>query len=446
MAVGLVGHYLGAKMGIGVFIDRLMGPLMDELSSRGIEAKLICSPNALKQTPAIAAIQAKSPQQVSVLPELDYAPIKRFGWIATQFSDYCKAEGIDQVIWLSNPMVLPWHPPSIAVLHDVNEWKAKEKYGSWIKTTLRAWMYLEASILWAKKIVCVSDATTTDLAEFRPQPEVQERVRTIPNGLDSPLVGLVPAEVNAPEAPFLLSVGRIDPEGKRLPEAVALVEAMRRLSEEPWELHLTGGMNKSTQQAGEDFIASTSTVPWIHYHGYIDDPTLAAWYSHATAVVFLSENEGFGSPVAEAASFGRRVIVNANNQATLGAGGDAVIPVRPQDAKAAAIAVLNQLGGGALENAAVRAIATQGSAVASDTRKINRQTLRQTSGQTNRRAGTVAVANPTVKPVSKSLQPSKPAKQMLAAPKVYTYADAAIVYADEIQQLVKVCELYRNSG
>lgn len=386
MTVGLIGHYLGAKMGIGVFIDRLLDPLLEEMTRQGIDAKVICSPNALNQTPALQRLAARSPQQISVLPALDYTPIKRFAWMATQFGNYCRKEGLDQVVWLSNPIVLPWHPPSIAVLHDVNEWKAKEKYGSWLKTTLRAWMYLEASILWAKKIVCVSQATTDDLCHFRPKPQVRRKVRTIPNGLDSPLSSLTPAKIAAPNAPFLLSVGRIDPEGKRLPEAVSLVETLRSQSGEPWELHMTGGMNKSTQQAGEAFIESVASVPWVHYHGYTEDAALAAWYSHASAVVFLSDNEGFGSPVAEAASFGRRVIVNANNQATLGAGGSAVIPVSPQDPRGGAARVLHELG------------ASNGDA-----------------SQGNTKGGVLT-----------------------APPKVYTYADAAISYAAEICQLASI--------
>ena len=378
MTVGLVGHYLGAKMGIGVFIDRLLEPLIEEMAQQGIDAKVICSPNAIAQTPSIQRIKARSPRQVSVLPPLDYSPIKRFGWVATQFTSYCQQEGIDQVVWLSNPIVLPWHPPSIAVLHDVNEWKAKEKYGSWVKTTLRAWMYLEASIQWAEKIVCVSQATTDDLCRFKPQTHIRQKISTIPNGLDSPLSSLTPAKIDVPKEPFLLSVGRIDPAGKCLPEAVSLVESLRALSGEPWELHMTGGMNKSTQKAGEEFIESVADVPWVHYHGYTEDADLAAWYSHATAVVFLSENEGFGSPVAEAASFGRRVVVNSNNQATLGAGGDAVIPVSPQDSHRAATHVLEAI------NVADRFIVGGG---------------------------------------------------VIAPPKIYTYADAAVSYATEISKL-----------
>ena len=387
MTVGLIGHYLGDRMGIGVYLDRLLEPLMAELAERGIDASVISSPNALKQTPAIQRLsqqQASQQSSVVVLPALDYAPIKRFGWVATQFSSYCRQQGFNQIVWLSNPMVIPWHPPSIAVVHDVNEWKEPEKYGSRLKTTLRSWMYLEASIQWAQKIVCVSEATTADLCHFRPSVDAC-RVRTIPNGLDSPLKSLVPADIKVPLAPFLLSVGRIDPAGKRLPEAVALVESLRSISGVPWELHLTGGMNKSTQQAGEDFVQSVASIPWVHYHGYIDDPTLAAWYSHATAVVFLSDNEGFGSPVAEAASFGRRVIVSENNEATLGSGGSAVIPVAPQNPRQAATAVLEQVS--------------------------------STSGSVSKSA------------VSKSAA-------LTAPPQVYAYADAAIAYADEIHGLM----------
>lgn len=384
MTVGLVGHYLGARMGIGVFLDRLLGPLMQTLKDQGIDAKIIASPNALRCTQAIETLQRQSPETVTVLPQLDYPPLQRFAWVSAQFASYCQQEGFDQIIWLSNPMILPWHPPSIAVLHDVNEWKAKEKYGSQLKTTLRSWMYLEASIKWAKKIVCVSEATTADLYHFRPQPQLRQKIITIPNGLDSPLAALTPAKVDLPDAPFLLSVGRIDPAGKKLPDAIALTEAMRDLSNQPWEIHFMGGMNKSTQQAGEAFIQSLEALPWAIYHGYTEDDALAAWYRQTNAVVFLSENEGFGSPVAEAASFGKRVVVNASNQATIGAGGSAVIPVAPgqnSEAAQAAATVLNQL------EVAQRPVNSGGAA---------------------------------------------------APPKIYTYADAAVSYAKEIRALAGV--------
>lgn len=339
MTIALVAHYIGPKMGIGVYIDRLVPPLVKQLEARGIDVKIISSPNAFENTPALQNHHSI----VEILPALDASPLKRYGWMCTKFAPYCRERNIDQVMWLSNPIVLPWHPPSIAVIHDVNEWKAKDKYGSRLKTSLRSLIYLDASIQFARQIILVSKATEADLLHFRPEPELWKKVRTIPNGVDSPLAGLVPAEINAPKAPFLLSVGRIDPIGKRLPEAVELVRALREASGKPWELHLAGGMNASTQQAGEQFLESVKSIPWVHCRGYMSDPELAAWYIHSTAVVFLSEHEGFGSPVAEAASFDRRVIVSKMNQASRESGGDSVIAIDPDYPTEAAKIVLNEL-------------------------------------------------------------------------------------------------------
>ncbi|MGG6270703.1 glycosyltransferase [Leptolyngbya sp. AN03gr2] len=344
MTIALVAHYLGPKMGIGVYIDRLVPPLVQQLNDRGIDVKIISSPNAFNNTPALQKLESI----VQILPALDDSPMKRYLWMCTHFSQYCSqekidTEKIDTVVWLSNPVILPWHPRSIAVIHDVNEWKAKDKYGSRLKTSLRSLIYLESSIRFADKIILVSKATEADLLHFRSGSRLWEKVKTIPNGVDSPLAGLIPALIDAPTTPFLLSVGRIDPVGKRLPEAVALVKALREQTQQPWELHLAGGMNATTQQAGEQFLQSIETIPWVHYQGYMDDRELAAWYQHATAVVFLSEHEGFGSPVAEAASFDRRVIVSKNNVATQESGGDAVIPIDPEELQSAAVKVLREL-------------------------------------------------------------------------------------------------------
>lgn len=340
MSIALVAHYLGPKMGIGVYVDRLVPPLIQELTSRGADVEIFSSPNAFQNTPALQRLESR----VQILPPLDYSPTKRYIWVSTRFAQYCRQKNIDAVIWLSNPIILPWHPPSIAVIHDVNEWKAKEKYGTRFKTNLRALVYLDASLRFAQQIILVSEATESDLFHFRPNPQLRQKVRTIPNGVDSPLANLIPASISVPTAPFLLSVGRIDPTGKRLPEAVALVSALRDISGQPWELHLTGGMNAATQQAGEAFLQSIQAVPWVHYHGYIDDSELVAWYQHATAVVFLSDHEGFGSPVAEAASFGRRVIVSTKNRATRESGGSATIIVNPNEPQSAAATVLSELG------------------------------------------------------------------------------------------------------
>ncbi len=339
MSVALIAHYVGPRLGIGQYLERLLPPLVEELTVRGTEVKILGSPNAVEQTPALKALA----DFVSVLPALDYSPSKRYAWAATSLNGYCRREGISAVAWLSNPIVLPWHPPSLVVIHDVNEWKEANKYGSRLKTTLRGAIYLDASIHFAKKIVVVSRATEKELLYFRSERQLKTKLRVIPNGTDSKLANLLPVPIPSPSAPFLLSVGRIDPAAKRLPEAVALVSALREVSGEPWQLHLIGGMNASTRASGEAFLSSVEHLPWVRYHGHISDRALAQWYRQATAVVFLSDNEGFGLPIAEAASFGRWVVVSQTNSAGIEAGGAALVPVRADRPREAASILLNRL-------------------------------------------------------------------------------------------------------
>lgn len=351
MTIALVAYYLGPRLGIGQYLDRLLPPLVASLVAQGIQPTILSSPNALSNTPALQQLS----NYVEVVPELDYAPGRRYFWLATQFHRYCQKMGLELVVWLSNPVLLPWHPPTIAVIHDVNEWKAKDKYGSRLKTALRSLIYLDASIRFSKQIIAVSQATQTDLRHFRPQlnPEHHpknnakhqrpSKLKVISNGADSSLSSLPPAQLPTASGPFLLSVGRIDPAAKRLPEALEIVKALRKQSHQPWELQLVGGMNSSTQAEGEAFLKSVEALPWVHYQGHIDDRTLAQWYREAAAVVYLSESEGFGLPIAEAASFQKWVVVNDLNQAAVEVGEGAIIPISTQDPTGAAAKITAQL-------------------------------------------------------------------------------------------------------
>ena len=360
MTVALIAHYLGPRLGIGQYFQRLLPPLIAELSKNSIKVKILASPNALEKTPALQELK----ELVRIVPPLDYAPAKRYLWCATRLNNYCRQAGIDSVVWLSNPIVLPWHLPSLAVIHDVNEWKAKEKYGDRLKTTLRSLIYLDTSIKCAKKLVAVSTATEKDILYFRPDRQIKSKLKTIPNGADSPLLNLPPVTIDAPTNPFLLSVGRIDPAAKNLPQAVELVAKLREKGDQPWELHLIGGMNTTTQAAGEAFLESVKDLPWVTYHGYAADRELAQWYRQATAIVFLSDNEGFGFPIAEAASFKRWVIISQTNQAGVESGGEAIIAINPSLPEAAAETVLSRLQTQQSPNVSSKVFSWQDAAIA----------------------------------------------------------------------------------
>lgn len=339
MTVALIAHYLGPRLGIGQYFQRLLPSLTEELDKNGVKFAIFASPNALQKTPILQELK----DVVRVVPPLDYPSSKRFLWCVTRFKDYCDREGIDTVVWLSNPIILPWHPPSVAVIHDVNEWKNPEKYGSRLKTTLRSLVYLNTSINCARKLIAVSETTKKDILDFRPYARIKQKLKTISNGADSPLVNLPSVTIDAPNNPFLLSVGRIDPQAKGLPQAVELVRKLRLRGDRNWELHLMGSTNTTTEEEGKAFLASIEKLSWITYHGYVEDAQLAQWYRRATAIVFLSKHEGFGFPIAEAASFGRWVIVDKDNQVGIQLGKEAIIAIDPQELDRAADKILSQL-------------------------------------------------------------------------------------------------------
>lgn len=347
MTVAIIANYLGPKLGIGQYIDQLIQPLVQSLRQESIDVSILASPNAVQNTPSLQKLssvkKASGEALLEVIPQLDNPPVKRYLWFALNFNRYCRRANINSVVWLSNPIVMPWHPATLAVLHDVNEWKAEDKYGSRIKTALRSLIYLDSSLRYAKKIVAISQATANDILHFRPKKFIKEKLTVIPNGANSQLEAIAPIDISQPEHPFVLSVGRIDPAAKRLPEAVSLVSAMRKLSGVPWELHMMGGMNASTQSSGTAFLEEVESLPWVTYHGHVDDATLAQWYRNTDAVVFLSDNEGFGFPVAEAACFNRWAIVSRENAASAEAGSDALISVDADNSNEAAATVLERL-------------------------------------------------------------------------------------------------------
>jgi len=337
MSVALIAHYLGPRLGIGHHLERLLPPLVRELTSRNITVKILASPNAVAQTPALQKLQ----EIVTVLPQLDYAPWKRYLWVGTGFAQYCRRSQIKTLVWLSNPMPLPWHPHAISTIHDVNEWKAITK--GKLQTALRGLIYLDASVKFADKIVAISKTTQEDLYHYRPQLTKTQKLVYISQGIDSQLIDLPEETIPAPSKPFLLYVGRIDPVAKRLPETVRLAQAIREMDDRDWELHLVGGMNESTQAAGEAFLKSIADTNWIHYQGYVSDSALAQWYRQTKAVIFLSDREGFGFPIAEAASMSRWAIISQHNTAGIEAGGTAIMAIDPERSQSAAKQVLDRL-------------------------------------------------------------------------------------------------------
>jgi len=104
---------------------------------------------------------------------------------------------------------------------------------------------------------------------------------------------------------FLLYVGDRRPH-KNLVRVIDLFNSLRSCSAYSGELVIVG----SKRNYGVDVDAYVGDNRKVHFTGNIPDDELAILYRSTDALVFLSEYEGFGLPVVEAAAYGKRMILS----------------------------------------------------------------------------------------------------------------------------------------
>jgi glycosyltransferase involved in cell wall biosynthesis len=169
-------------------------------------------------------------------------------------------------------------------------------------------------------------------------------VEVVPGGvepafqpIDDPaeLAGLR-ARIDVGEAPFILSLGVIEPrKNHRL-----LIEAYRQLRERrklPHKLVIVGRRG----WLWEETIHAAELSPYrddIHFVGFVGDEELPALYSAADVFAFPSLYEGFGLPPLEAMACGTPVVVSKSSSLPEVVG-DAGLQVDPHDAESLAAAL-----------------------------------------------------------------------------------------------------------
>ena len=187
--------------------------------------------------------------------------------------------------------------PTVLTVHDLAILRFPEAFPRWHRLYGRAG--LARVLRAADAIIAVSEFTKQQTIELIGVPE--ERIRVIPNGVDS-VFG-----VDGPRADgeYVLAVATLEPR-KNLANAV---EAARLAGV---ELRVVGARG----WGGVD-------VPgWV---GEIPDPELAALYRGARCVLYPSIYEGFGLPVLEAMACGTPVVTSRGAVMEEIAGGAAVL-------------------------------------------------------------------------------------------------------------------------
>ena len=195
----------------------------------------------------------------------------------------------------------------------------------------------------AARVVTISDRTRDDvLAILRLPPQ---RVQAVPTGIDLQRWVQQPqgedgahlAAFGLSPRSFLVYVGygdyRKNVEG--MFRTLALVRQQADVS-----LVWAGSLSKKLLSRLKKKAARAGVLEHVRFLGFVSDDALGALYRGSLAHLFLSRLEGFGLSVAEAMAVGCPVIV-AGGSGTDEVAGNAGIVVGPDDAQAAAQAVLS---------------------------------------------------------------------------------------------------------
>ena len=212
--------------------------------------------------------------------------------------------------WIIVPNLQPLFLPGMRVLsliHDLTYKRAYSHFSIWRQLYLdvlaRFRLAVDASLGY------ISEATKNDLLEYYPSCRNKHTI-LVPNGLPFKMMACArpsDADVDAKlvsNVVSLLFVGRIN----RLKGFDLVVESCRQLDlyllEHQDVSIVLNVVGKQTAEAEELFALATFERVELRLHGYVNDNRLNQLYKESAFCFFLSQNEGFGLPVLEAAWFG----------------------------------------------------------------------------------------------------------------------------------------------
>ncbi|MBE2238049.1 MAG: glycosyltransferase family 4 protein [Caldilineaceae bacterium] len=238
------------------------------------------------------------------------------------------------------PFVLPADrlPASVVVVHDLG-------YHALPETHTRAQrLYIEASTRWsvlvARRVIAVSQATAADLQQYYRTPAARIRVvyeaAAAPTPVDCAQIDAVRTRYGLAR-PYALFVGTIQPRKniERLLRAYAWLSRNTALA---WDLVFAGAPGWLSEKLYAE-AASLGLAEKVHFLGFVADEALPALIKGALFFSFPSLFEGFGLPVLEAQSYGVPVLTS-NNSSLPEVAGDAALLVDPTDVDAIANAML----------------------------------------------------------------------------------------------------------
>lgn len=231
-------------------------------------------------------------------------------WTQVRLSAEMVHEEPDVLFIPSHVLPLIHADKSVVTIHDTAFVHFPKSYSFFQRKylTFTTWLTVRE----AKNIIVPSEATKQDLMETFKCPE--KKISVVLHGFESSPhveskkdVELLNEFGLDTHSKYIFYIGRLE-EKKNL---VRLVRAFMKFREDfpEWKLVLAGnrgfGFEKLFQEVEKHNLWGSVMMP-----GYVTDEERSVLYRHCRFVAFVSLAEGFGFPVLEAASFGKRVLAS----------------------------------------------------------------------------------------------------------------------------------------
>lgn len=305
MILGIDASRCGARLGTGVeaYSTAVVQAILKELSVSThpkFDEVVLYTPHHLSPE-IIGGRYSFVRQRVIPFPRL---------WTQVRLSAEMIHEEPDVLFIPSHVLPLVHADKSVVTIHDTAFVHFPKSYSFFQRKylTFTTWLTVRE----AKKIIVPSEATKQDLMETFKCPE--EKISVVLHGFESsPPVAqgrdtelLEEFGLDA-DSRYIFYVGRLE-EKKNL---VRLVQAFAKFRKQfpQWKLILAGNRGYGFEKLFHE-VEKNNLWDCVMMPGYVTDEERSVLYRHCQFVAFVSLAEGFGFPVLEAASFGKRVLAS----------------------------------------------------------------------------------------------------------------------------------------
>lgn len=295
----LINGYVGAKItGIG----RTLIETIKEISKQKPDIDIVVYTNY--DNSELISNLFRSNVKIKTYPISREKPIKNLLFNSLIFPFLSLKEKAN-IVYLPNfILILFKFRPTISVIHDMIEFKIKDKF-SIIRVVYRNFAVPRMAKL-SEHIITVSENSKNDIIDICKVDE--SKISVIYNGVANDF------QLNQKEPPklnydYLLYVGTVDYPGKNLYNSILAFEIYIKESNSDIKFVICGMPGKGFDKVNE-LINNSNYIDHIKYLGYVKDKDLFNYYKYAKGFVFISYYEGFGLPVLEAMKFGVPVVTS----------------------------------------------------------------------------------------------------------------------------------------